>query len=77
VKVFHGADWDVKWLQQDFGIYLINMFDTFQAGGVLGLAPRSLASFLKTYCRVDANKEYQLADWRVRPLSEGRKSTIP
>ena len=30
VKIFHGADWDVKWLQRDFGIYVVNMFDTYQ-----------------------------------------------
>lgn len=31
VKVFHGADHDVVWLQRDFGIYIVNMFDTGQA----------------------------------------------
>ena len=30
LKVFHGADSDVKWLQRDFGIYVVNMFDTGQ-----------------------------------------------
>jgi len=28
VKVFHGADSDVFWLQRDLGVYLVNMFDT-------------------------------------------------
>jgi exosome complex exonuclease RRP6 len=28
VKVIHGADYDVEWLQKDFGLYVINMFDT-------------------------------------------------
>ena len=32
VKLFHGADWDIKWLQRDFGIYVVNMFDTYQVG---------------------------------------------
>ena len=28
VKVFHGADSDILWLQKDFGVYVVNMFDT-------------------------------------------------
>ena len=27
-KVLHGANSDVMWLQRDFGIYIVNMFDT-------------------------------------------------
>lgn len=29
VKVFHGADSDVGWLQRDFGLYIVNMYDTY------------------------------------------------
>lgn len=36
VKVFHGADSDIVWLQQDFNIYIVNLFDTFQASKLLG-----------------------------------------
>lgn len=70
VKVLHGADSDVEWLQRDLGLYLVNMFDTHQAARVLGLAHLSLAFVLKHYCRVTADKRYQLADWRIRPLPE-------
>ncbi|CAI5491619.1 unnamed protein product [Closterium sp. Naga37s-1] len=68
VKVMHGADSDVVWLQRDFGIFIANMFDTGQASRVLGLERFSLAHLLQRYCRVTANKSLQMADWRVRPL---------
>ena len=29
----------------------------------------SLAWLLKHFCEIDADKQYQLADWRVRPLT--------
>ena len=34
-KVLHGADMDIQWLQRDFGLYIVNMFDTGQAARVL------------------------------------------
>ncbi|XP_077167639.1 exosome complex component 10 isoform X3 [Paroedura picta] len=70
VKVLHGADSDVEWLQRDLGLYLVNMFDTHQAARLLGLGRHSLDHLLKFYCDVNANKQYQLADWRIRPLPE-------
>lgn len=68
VKVFHGADSDVEWLQRDLSIYIVNMFDTHQASKRLGFARLSLAFLLKHYCQIDADKSLQLADWRMRPL---------
>ncbi|NXR10673.1 EXOSX protein, partial [Semnornis frantzii] len=68
VKVLHGADSDVEWLQKDFGLYLVNMFDTHQAARLLNLGRHSLEHLLKLYCNIDADKQYQLADWRIRPL---------
>ncbi|XP_064599429.1 exosome complex component 10-like [Liolophura sinensis] len=68
VKVFHGADSDIEWLQRDFGLYVVNMFDTGQAARVLNYSRFSLAHLLQMYCQVNADKQYQLADWRIRPL---------
>ncbi|CAF4276976.1 unnamed protein product, partial [Adineta steineri] len=68
VKIFHGADSDIEWLQKDFGLYVVNMFDTHQAARELNLPAFSLAYLLKSYCDIDANKQFQLADWRIRPL---------
>ncbi|KAI7746260.1 hypothetical protein M8C21_000425, partial [Ambrosia artemisiifolia] len=69
-KVMHGADRDIIWLQRDFGIYVCNMFDTGQASKVLKLERNSLEYLLRHFCEVAANKEYQNADWRLRPLTD-------
>eukprot|EP00117_Sycon_ciliatum_P039137 scpid29849/ scgid28969/ Exosome component 10; Autoantigen PM/Scl 2 homolog; Polymyositis/scleroderma autoantigen 2 homolog len=68
VKVLHGSDSDVLWLQRDHSLYLVNMFDTGQASRVLEMPRFSLAYLMQFYCSVTANKQYQLADWRIRPL---------
>uniref|UniRef100_A0A7N6C139 Exosome complex component 10 n=1 Tax=Anabas testudineus TaxID=64144 RepID=A0A7N6C139_ANATE len=70
VKVFHGADSDIEWLQKDFGLYVVNLFDTHQASRALNLARHSLDHLLKHFCNVDSDKRYQLADWRIRPLPD-------
>ncbi|CAM6101531.1 unnamed protein product [Calypogeia fissa] len=67
-KVMHGADRDIVWLQRDFGIYVCNLFDTGQAARVLQLPGFGLAFLLEHFCKVHADKRYQLADWRIRPL---------
>ncbi|XVE74468.1 hypothetical protein DITRI_Ditri12bG0019400 [Diplodiscus trichospermus] len=69
-KVFHGADGDIVWLQRDFHIYVVNLFDTAKACEVLSKPQRSLAYLLETYCGVAKNKLLQREDWRQRPLSE-------
>ena len=70
VKIFHGAAEDIKWLQRDFGLYVCNMFDTGIALQRLR-QPRRLGYLLKFLCGVSVDKAYQLADWRIRPLSDG------
>ncbi|XP_069545121.1 exosome complex component 10 [Brachyistius frenatus] len=70
VKVFHGADSDIEWLQRDLGLYVVNLFDTHQASRALNLARHSLDHLLKHFCNVDSDKRYQLADWRIRPLPD-------
>ncbi len=36
VKVFHGAESDITWLQQNFGMFVVGLFDTYHATKVLG-----------------------------------------
>ncbi|TPX36234.1 hypothetical protein SmJEL517_g01543 [Synchytrium microbalum] len=69
VKVFHGAESDVVWLQRDFGVYIVNLFDTFHASHVLDMPYHSFQYLLQFYCTVETDKTYQMADWRTRPLS--------
>lgn len=35
-QVFHGAESDIVWLQQDFDLYVVNLFDTYHATKLLG-----------------------------------------
>lgn len=70
VKVLHGSEHDIQWLQRDFGLYIVNSFDTFVASKMLSFPSHSLAYLLSHYVGVTADKKYQLADWRIRPLPE-------
>ncbi|KAK3116971.1 exosome nuclease subunit [Teratosphaeriaceae sp. CCFEE 6253] len=70
VKVLHGAYMDVVWLQRDLGLYLVGLFDTHYAARALGYTGGSLAFLLKKFADVDAQKQYQMADWRIRPLPQ-------
>ena len=69
VKIVHGSDRDVEWLQRDFGLYIVNSFDTGQAARVLALPSAGLAFLLETFCGVLSDKRFQLSDWRIRPLT--------
>ncbi|KAF4952722.1 hypothetical protein FSARC_12584 [Fusarium sarcochroum] len=70
VKVFHGAYMDMVWLQRDLGLYVNGLFDTYFACKQLHYPGKSLAFLLTKFVDFDADKQYQLADWRIRPLPE-------
>lgn len=65
---------DVQWLQRDLSIYVVNMFDTYQAAKQLGYSGLSLAYLMKRFCNFMPNKQFQLADWRIRPLPDELKA---
>jgi ribonuclease D len=54
----------------DFGVYVVNLFDTFHASHLLQTEKHSLSHLLEIYCNVKADKRFQLSDWRRRPLTE-------
>jgi exosome complex exonuclease RRP6 len=70
LKVLHGAQMDIIWLQRDLGLYIVGLFDTFHAARSLGYPGASLAYLLEKFARFKAQKQYQLADWRIRPLGQ-------
>jgi exosome complex exonuclease RRP6 len=66
VKVFHGAHMDMIWLQRDLGLYVNGLFDTYFACKLLQYPGRGLAFLLSKFAGFTADKQYQLADWRMR-----------
>lgn len=69
LKVLHGAYMDIIWLQRDLGLYVVGLFDTYHAARSLGYPGASLAYLLERFVNFKAQKQYQIADWRIRPLS--------
>ena len=70
LKVFHGAESDIIWLQRDFGVYVVGMFDTYYASKLLNLGSHSLSHLIRYYVGIEVDKKFQLADWRIRPLPQ-------
>ena len=68
LQVLHGAESDVVWLQQNFNLYLVNLFDTYHATHLLNFPRHGLATLLELYADFSPDKRYQLADWCIRPL---------
>ena len=49
LKVMHGARNDAKWLQRDFDLHLVNVFDTEQACKALRKRKSALRGLLSEY----------------------------
>ncbi|GAD93271.1 exosome component 3'-5' exonuclease [Paecilomyces variotii No. 5] len=71
LKVLHGSSMDIIWLQRDLGLYVVGMFDTYHASIALNYPKRSLKFLLEKFVNFQADKRYQMADWRIRPLPAG------
>lgn len=50
------------------------MFDTHYAAKNLEYSGLSLAYLMKRFCNFVPNKQFQLADWRIRPLPDELKN---
>ncbi len=69
IKIFHGADFDIRSLDRDYKAQVNNLFDTEIACRFLGIKERGLGALLKRNFNIDSNKKYQKADWSRRPFS--------
>eukprot|EP00536_Pseudo-nitzschia_multiseries_P003463 jgi/Psemu1/185876/e_gw1.53.13.1 len=76
VKIGHGIrSLDVQSLQRDFGLFVVNAFDTYEAATVLGLPEKGLAKICAHYglqnseLYKDLKQKYQASDWMHRPLT--------
>src|SRR5512138_1771996 len=68
-KIFHACEYDIICLRRDYGFAFENLFDTMQAGRILGRRQAGLDRLLEEKFGVKINKRFQKADWAVRPLS--------
>ena len=67
-KVLHGADYDLRILNRDFGFTISNLIDTMVCAQLLGYDAFGLAALLERHFGVRSNKAHQRADWALRPL---------
>ncbi|CAG9335754.1 unnamed protein product [Blepharisma stoltei] len=70
LKIFHGSDSDLAWLQNDFSAFAVNIFDTARAYKIIAgeIEAQSLASLINIYLGIKIDKTFQIADWRIRPI---------
>jgi ribonuclease D len=68
-KVLHGADYDLRILNRDFGFELHNLADTMICAQLLGYEAIGLAALLQRHFGMAIDKSHQRADWAQRPLA--------
>ncbi len=67
-KILHGADYDLRILNRDFGFVINNLIDTMVSAQLLGYEAFGLAALLERHFSVKVDKTHQRADWSMRPL---------
>lgn len=68
-KVLHGADYDLRILNRDFGFTPANLVDTMICAQLLGYEAIGLAALLERHFALKLDKSHQRADWAQRPLT--------
>jgi ribonuclease D len=72
--LMHGADYDVRILDRDYGIRVAGLEDTQIMAQLLGEEKTGLAALLEKELGVHLDKKYQRADWGRRPLKSELRS---
>lgn len=67
--VFHDADYDLRLLSHEFAFRAGRLFDTRVAAQFLNEPGIGLAALLEKHFAVRLDKQFQRADWSLRPLS--------
>jgi ribonuclease D len=76
VKIGHCVAGDVQSLHRDFGIFVVNVFDTYEAAKVMNLTQKGLDGVCQHFGLPNCEeysllkRTYQSTDWRRRPLIE-------
>ena len=72
IKIFHGADYDLRCLHRDFNLHPAPIFDTMVAASLLNYPSLGLSALVKHHFGVDLPKTNALTrfDWATRPLPE-------
>ena len=68
--IFHDADFDLRLLDRDFGVYVRGLFDTKIAARFVGIRSFGLGNLLEDQLGIQLKKKYQRADWAKRPLPD-------
>ena len=69
-KVLHGADFDIRGLDRDFGFRFVRCYDTAIAARLAGFERLGLTALLEDLLGIGISKDRRLqrADWSRRPL---------
>lgn len=72
LKLLHGADYDIRGLNRDWGLTFTNLFDMHIAARFLGQERVGLAGLLQDLLDIEIPKDrkIQRADWSKRPLDD-------
>jgi ribonuclease D len=66
--LMHGADYDIRILDRDYGVRVAGLQDTQIMAQLLGEEKTGLAALLEKELGIALEKKYQRADWGRRPL---------